>query len=141
MWATIGKGKTWRGEIYNKAKDGTYYWVDTMIVPFLNDKGKPYQYISIRYDITPRKESEQMTHDLIYYDQLTNLPNRTSIRKMLREEVEKSMDDGGNLAFVFLNIDRFRYVNDSFGHEAGDYVLSVIAKRLKDYAARQTSNW
>lgn len=132
MWATIGRGKTWRGEIYNKAKDGSYYWVDTIIVPFLNEKGKPYQYISIRYDITPRKESEQMTHDLVYYDQLTNLPNRTSVRRMLHEEVEKSMDTGVNLAFVFLNIDRFRYVNDSFGHEAGDYVLSVIAKRLKD---------
>ncbi|MEK5036680.1 putative bifunctional diguanylate cyclase/phosphodiesterase [Sporosarcina sp. FSL K6-3457] len=132
MWATIGRGKTWRGEIRNKAKDGSYYWVDTIIVPFFNEKGKPYQYISIRYDITSRKESEQMTQDLVYYDQLTNLPNRTSVRKMLNEEVTKATDTGVNLAFVYLNIDRFRYVNDSFGHEAGDYVLSVIAKRLKD---------
>ncbi|WP_318616106.1 putative bifunctional diguanylate cyclase/phosphodiesterase [Sporosarcina sp. YIM B06819] len=132
MWATISRGKMWRGEIYNKAKDGSFYWVDTTIVPFLNDKGNPYEYISIRYDITPRKESERMTHELIYYDQLTNLPNRISIRKMLHEEIARSTDAGKNLAFVFLNIDRFRYVNDSFGHEAGDYVLTVIAKRLKD---------
>lgn len=64
MWRTITAGRVWRGEIQNRAKDGALYWVDTTIVPLLKDNGKPYRYVSIRYEITSRKAMEAEIHQM-----------------------------------------------------------------------------
>lgn len=86
MWKTIGAGKVWKGEILNKAKDGTNYWVDTTIVPFLNQKGKPYQYVAIRYEVTERKRVEQELQQM-----MTSI---IDVQEEERKRLSRNLHDG-----------------------------------------------
>lgn len=133
MWNTIMEGKTWRDEIKNKAKDGSYYWVDSTIVPILDDNGKLFEYVSILHDITLHKiteeelrNSEEKHKFLAFYDQLTNLPNEYKFRNITKEYIKKRMQ----FAIMFLDLDRFKFVNDTLGHHIGNIVLQKVAKRL-----------
>lgn len=127
MWCTIGSGETWHGEICNIAKDGSLYWVKTTIVPFLNAQGKPYQYISIRTDITAQKNIGKMIH-IAHHDDLTGLPNRRQLMKDLTKLIE---EDKQEFSLFLFDVNRFKNINDGLGHHVGDLFLIEISQRVQ----------
>lgn len=127
MWKTIGKGKTWYGDVCNKAKDGSLYWVQTVVIPFLDKKNKPYQYIAIRTDITAQKDLNYISH-IAYHDDLTGLPNRRSLVQRIETEIIKNEP----FALFILNVNRFKHINEELGHFVGDLFLIELASRLQE---------
>ena len=129
MWSTISMGHIWRGDICNRNKEGNLYWVQTTIVPILNEDGKPYQYISFRVDITEQKNTKQIEY-MMNHDELTDLPNRRSLKKRLLNEIKMAEMNGTQFAVIHMDINRFKAINDGFGYVMGDSFLIEVAYRL-----------
>ncbi|MDX8400109.1 MAG: CHASE domain-containing protein, partial [Gallionellaceae bacterium] len=132
MFHTIAAGKVWYGEICNKTKDGQLYWVATTIVPYMDEHGKPTQYISMRSDITERKLMEEQIRQQALYDTLTNLPNRRILNERLTQTMAISKRSACYGALIFLDLDNFKPLNDTYGHVVGDLLLIEAANRLKN---------
>lgn len=130
LWCTINGGDVWVGDICNRAKDGTLYWVHSTIVPLMGDNGKPNQFIAIRADITLRKKAEAKARLMAMHDDLTGLPNRYLMRDRLLRAISSKVDQPGYGAVLMMDLDHFKEVNDTLGHALGDELLEQTTKRL-----------
>jgi diguanylate cyclase (GGDEF)-like protein/PAS domain S-box-containing protein len=130
MWESIHKTGVWRGEIWDKRKDGEVYPKWLTISALKGDDGAVTHYIGTHYDISERKRSEAKIHALAFFDQLTGLPNRTLLMDRLKQAVTASSRSGSYGALLFIDLDNFKMLNDTLGHGVGDLLLQQVAHRL-----------
>lgn len=130
MWSTLKTEGKWRGEIWDRRKDGNIYPKWLTITEVRNQEGVLKNYIGIFNDITEVKETERRLENLAYYDSLTKLPNRKLFQVSLDHHVEAAKRSNRMLALLFIDLDKFKMINDTLGHGAGDDLLIQVAGRL-----------
>ncbi|SDA88930.1 PAS domain S-box-containing protein/diguanylate cyclase (GGDEF) domain-containing protein [Pseudomonas sp. NFACC15-1] len=121
---------TWEGEVWLKRRNGEHYPAWVGITAVLDDEGDLASYVCFFSDISERKASEQRIHRLAYYDALTHLPNRTLFQDRLHTALQSAERQKTWVVLMFLDLDRFKPINDSLGHAAGDRMLKEMATRL-----------
>ncbi|MGH8463510.1 MAG: sensor domain-containing protein, partial [Pseudomonas sp.] len=123
---------TWEGEVWLKRRNGEHYPAWVGITAVLDDEGDLASYVCFFTDISERKASEQRIHRLAYYDALTHLPTRTLFQDRLHTALQQAERQKAWVVLMFLDLDRFKPINDSLGHAAGDRMLKDMAERLLD---------
>ena len=130
LWETILSGKVWRGDLLNRTKDGTEFHQSTMITPIRDATGEITHFFGVIRDISEHKRNEERIHALAFFDTLTQLPNRRLLNDRLRRAQAASKRDGRYAALMFLDLDNFKPLNDTHGHNVGDLLLIEVARRL-----------
>jgi diguanylate cyclase (GGDEF)-like protein/PAS domain S-box-containing protein len=131
MWRQLGAEGFWKGEFYNQRRDGTVYPCLTTISAVRNAEGRTTHYIGVGQDVSVRKEAEAAIERLAYFDSLTGLPNRLLLKDRAQQMIAGANRGQNEAAVVMLDLDHFKTVNDSLGHEVGDRLLQEIALRLR----------
>jgi diguanylate cyclase (GGDEF)-like protein/PAS domain S-box-containing protein len=131
MWKSIRDTGHWRGEVWNRRKDGSLYLERLAISAVPGPDGTVEKYVGVFADITRLKEQEERLEQMAYYDALTKLPNRVLLADRMGQALAHVRRSGGMMAVCYMDLDRFKPVNDLHGHSAGDRLLVEMAHRLK----------
>jgi len=130
MWESLRSTGAWQGEIWDRRKNGEIYPKWLTISAVKRDDGVITHYVATHQDITERKIAEERIRELAFFDQLTTLPNRTLLLDRLRQAMTASSRNGGHGALLFIDLDHFKTLNDTLGHDMGDLLLQQVAQRL-----------
>lgn len=130
MWSAINETGEWQGELWNRRKNGTVFPARVTINVIKDEHGAPVNYISIFSDITNLKKSQERLDYLAHHDPLTDLPNRLLFNARLEHAIKHAARKNSKLALLFLDLDRFKLVNDGSGHRVGDELLKAVGERL-----------
>ena len=129
MWAELHSDGHWHGEIWNRRKDGGIYPEWLSIAAVYGEKGEVINYIGVFTDISEQKQNEARIHHLAHHDVLTGLPNRLLLEDRVSQGILKSKRSNKPMALIFVDLDRFKNINDTLGHEIGDNLLVQAAQR------------
>lgn len=132
MWDAIINEGCWKGEIWNRRKDGEAY-LEWLTINRIEDSiGATVRYVSVFNDITDLRRKDEHIRHLAFHDALTGLPNRSLMQDRLQHALERAQRENGRMSVTFIDLDRFKAVNDELGHDIGDLLLQEVAKRITD---------
>ncbi len=132
MWSTLIATGSWHGEIFNRRKNGQFYTEWLSINEVHDNEGNLTHYVALFSDISKRKAAEEHMHKLAHYDHLTGLPNRTLLTDRLQQAITAAKRGKTHMALMFIDLDKFKPINDKHGHHIGDILLKEVARRLLD---------
>ncbi len=130
LWQAIMNGQPWEGEFQNRKKNGDLFWEYAHIAPVVNDYGTVEHFVGVKEDITLRKQNEEQILHQAHFDSLTDLPNRFLSMDRLSQLLNEAKRSKEKVGVLFIDLDDFKKINDTLGHEAGDKVLIEAAQRL-----------
>ena len=129
---TLTAGREWSGDVCTRTADGRDIWQSASISPIKDQDGRIVSYVAVMEDITVKKQREEQIRHMALHDTLTGLPNRILFMDRLAQAVERVQRSGSRLAVMYIDLDNFKPVNDSLGHDTGDRVLEEVARRFQE---------
>ena len=132
VWETVRRDGKWEGEVWDKHKDGKAHPKWSAVSTVTNDAGVQTHFVGMQHDIEEQKRAEETIRHLAFYDQLTGLPNRTLLQDRLKKAMAASARSENFCALLLIDLDNFKTLNDTRGHDMGDVLLKQVAHRLTE---------